>query len=277
MNKPFIWGNNMLGFNNKNEVNEKIKNPPSDDSYSMIPILFTKSNDITIKTLSLTVLDLINQNQIKCDIDLTDSYEVGKKLTPEDMEVMKKITLRIANKGELKTSETMAIRLLKNLNKNKKFNLKSMAKQTNISSIANKFESGLEEYAKAIEKENAFDGENYKDILENGKLTGKGKELKKEWENFQDYLKSQDLTEKYPPESADENSIQILYASCFDIEKDALKIRENNTPLTDFIDKDGFKLLNIIFNNALLNVSHKRKGSGIFYGVNDKYTIPGGG
>lgn len=33
----------MLGFNNKNEVNEKIKNPPSDDSYSMIPILFTKS------------------------------------------------------------------------------------------------------------------------------------------------------------------------------------------------------------------------------------------
>lgn len=277
MNKPFIWGNNMLGFNNKNEVNEKIKNPPSDDSYSMIPILFTKSNDITIKTLSLTVLDLINQNQIKCDIDLTDSYEVGKKLTPEDMEVMKKITLRIANKGELKTSETMVIRLLKNLNKNKKFNLKSMAKQTNISSIANKFESGLEEYAKAIEKENAFDGENYKDILENGKLTGKGKELKKEWENFQDYLKSQDLTEKYPPESADENSIQILYASCFDIEKDALKIRENNTPLTDFIDKDGFKLLNIIFNNALLNVSHKRKGSGIFYGVNDKYTIPGGG
>ena len=266
----------MFGFNNKKEeVDETIKNPPSDDSYSMIPILFTKSNDITIKTLSLTILDLINQNQIKCDIDLNDSYEVGKKLTPEDMEVMKKITLRIVNKGELKTSETMAIRLLKNLNKNKKFNLKSMAKQTNISSIANKFENDLDEYAKAIEKENAYDGENYKDILENDKLTNKGKELKKEWESFQDYLKSQDLTEKYPPESADENSIQIIYASCFDIEKDALKIRENNTPLTDFIDKDGYKLLNIIYNNALLNVSHKRKGSGIFYGVNDKYTIPG--
>ena len=74
-----------------------------------------------------------------------------------------------------------------------------------------------------------------------------------------------------------ENSEQILYGACFDIEKDALSIRENNTPLTDFIDKDGYKLLNIIFNNALRHVSEKRKGDGIFYGVNDKYTIPGGG
>ena len=30
-------------------------------------------------------------------------------------------------------------------------------------------------------------------------------------------------------------------------------------------------------NNALRHVSEKRKGDGIFYGVNDKYTIPGGG
>ena len=85
------------------------------------------------------------------------------------------------------------------------------------------------------------------------------------------------MTEKYPPESVLENSTQVIYGSCFDIEKDVLKIRENNTPLTDFIDKDGYKLLNIIFNNALLNVTEKRKGDGIFYGVNDKYTIPGGG
>ena len=85
------------------------------------------------------------------------------------------------------------------------------------------------------------------------------------------------MTEKYPPESVEENSMQALYGACFDIEKDALNIRENNTPLTDFIDKDGYKLLNIIFNNALRNVNTKRKGTGIFYGVNDKYTIPGGG
>jgi len=85
------------------------------------------------------------------------------------------------------------------------------------------------------------------------------------------------LSEKYPPESVEENSTQIIYGACFGIEKDALALRENNSSLTDFIDKDGFKLLNIIFNNALLNVSHKRKGDGIFYGVNDKYTIPGGG
>ena len=85
------------------------------------------------------------------------------------------------------------------------------------------------------------------------------------------------ITEKYPPESDLENSIQVLYASCFGIEKDALRARENNSSLTDFIDKDGYKLLNIIFNNALLNVTEKRKGDGIFYGVNDKYTIPGGG
>lgn len=267
---------NMLGLNN-NKYDENIKNPPSDDSYPMVSILFSKNNGIGVNALSLTILDLINKDQIKCDIDLDDSHEVGKKLTPQDMEVMKKITLRIANKGELKTSESLAINLLKNMNKNKKFNLKSMAKQGNNSSVANKFENDLMDFAKAIENENGYDGNNYKDILENGKLTSKGKEIKKEWKNFQDYLKSKDLTEKYPPESALENSSQILYASCFDIEKDALGIRENNSPLTDLIDKDGYKLLNIIFNNALLNVSEKRKGDGIFYGVNDKYTIPGGG
>ena len=266
----------MLGLNN-NPVNENIKNPPSDDSYPMVSILFSKNKGIGVNALSLTILDLINNDQIKCDIDLDDSYDVGKKLTPQDMEVMKKITLRIANKGELKTSETLAINLLKNMNKNKKFNLKAMAKQSNNSSIANKFEKDFNEFVKALKNENEYDGENYRDILLNGKLTSKGKDIKKEWKNFQDYLKSNDLTEKYPPESVLENSTQVIYASCFDIEKDSLSIRENNSSLTDFIDKDGYKLFNIIFNNALLNVSEKRKGDGIFYGVNDKYTIPGGG
>lgn len=265
----------MLGLNKK-QVDESIKNPPSDDSYPLIPLLYTKNN-VGVNALSLTVIDLMNQGQIRCDIDLDDSYEVGKKLTPQDMEVMKKITLRIANKGEMKTSETAAINLLKNLNKNKKFNLKAMAKHTNSSSVANKFESDFNDYIKALKNENDFVGENYSDILEDGKLTSKGKEIKKEWKEFENYLKSKDLSEKYPPESVEENSTQIIYGACFGIEKDALALRENNSSLTDFIDKDGFKLLNIIFNNALLNVSHKRKGDGIFYGVNDKYTIPGGG
>lgn len=267
----------MLGLNSKKQYDENIKNPPSDDSYPMISVLFSKNNNLGVNALSLTILDLIDRDQIKCDIDLDGSYEVGKKLTSEDMEVMKKITLRIANKGELKTSQTAAINLLKNMNKNKKFNLKAMAKQTNNSSVANKFEKDLGEFIKALKNENGYDGENYKDILENSKLTGEGKEIKKQWKNFQDYLKSKDLTEKYPPESVEENSVQILYGACFGIEKDALSIRQNNSALTDFIDKDGYKLLNIIFNNALLNVSKKRKGDGIFYGVNDKYTIPGGG
>lgn len=266
----------MLGLNNKTQVDENIRTPPSDDSYPMIQTLFSKNNEISIKTLSLTILELINKGQIKCDIDLDESYEVGKKLAPEDMEIMKKITLRIANKGEMKTSETMAINLLKTMNKNKKFNLKSMAKQSNNTAIANKFAKDLTEFVKSIKNENEFDGKNYKDILENGKLTKEGKDLKKEWKSFHDYLKSKELSEKYPPESIDENSEQILYGACFDIEKEALKLRENNTQLTDFIDKDGYKLLNIIFNNALLNVNEKRKGTGIFYGVNDKYTIPGG-
>lgn len=267
----------MLGLNNKSQDNENIKNPPSDDSYPMVSILYSKNNAPAINALSLTILDLIDQGQIKCDIDLDDSYEVGKKLAPQDMEVMKKITLRLANKGELKTSESLAIKLLKNMNRNKKFNLKAMAKQSNNTSTANKFEDDLDEFFNALKKENEYDGENYRDVLQNAKLTGKGKEIKKEWDGFKDYLKSKDLTEKYPPESVEENSTQILYGACFDIEKDALSIRENNTPLTDFIDKDGYKLLNIIFNNALLNVNKKRKGTGIFYGVNDKYTIPGGG
>ena len=266
----------MLGLN-KNLEDESIRNPPSDDSYPMISILFSNNNRIGVDALSLTILDLIDKNHIRCDIDLENSYEVGKKLTPQDMEVMKKITLRIANKGELKTSETLAINLLKNMNKNKKFNLKAMAKQSNITAIANKFENDFNDFVKALEKENNYDGENYKDILQDAKLTKKGKELRNEWKNFQVYLKSKDLTEKYPPESDEENSRQIIYGSCFDIEKEALIIRENNTQLTEFIDKDGYKLLNIIFNNAFLNVSEKRKGDGIFYGVNDKYTIPGGG
>lgn len=266
----------MLGLN-KGQYDETIKNPPSEDSYPMISILFSKNNNVEVNALSLTILDLINKGQIKCEIDLENSYAVGKKLTPQDMEIMKRITLRIANKGELKTSETSAINLLKNMNKNKKFNLKSMAKQSNNSAIANKFERDFNVFVNALKIENGYDGKNYEDILQDAKLTGKGKEIKKEWKNFQNYLKSNDMTEKYPPESDLENSAQILYASCFDIERDALDIRENNTILTDFIDKDGFKLLNIIFNNALLNVSVKRNGDGIFYGVNDKYTIPGGG
>ena len=265
----------MLGFKSKNVYDENIKNPPSDDSYPIINTLFQNKNEISINILSLTLIDLINQGQIKCEIDLNESYDVGKKLTPEDMEVMKNITLRISNKGELKTSESLAIKLLKTLNKNKKFNLKQMAKQTNNSSIANKFENDFLDFVKAFKKENGFDGKNYRDILEDGKFTNKGKQVKKEWSNFKDYLKSSDLTDKYPPESVEENTMQIIYAACFDIEKDALNSRENNTDITNFIDKDGYKLLNIIFNNALSNVTDKRKGSGIFYGVNDKYTIPG--
>lgn len=266
----------MLGLNS-NQYDENVKNPPSDDSYPMVSILFSKNNGIGVNALSLTILDLINQDQIKCEIDLDESYKVGKKLTPQDMEVMKQLTLRIANKGELKTSETLALNLLKNLNKNKKFNLKAMAKQTNNSSIANKFERDFNDFVDALKNENGYDGENYSDILENSKLTAKGKALKKEWKKFQDYLKSKDLSEKYPPESDEENSCQVLYGACFGIEKDALNFRQNNSVLTDFIDKDGYNLLNIIFNNALLNVTEKRKGDGIFYGVNDKYTIPGGG
>ena len=94
----------MLGLNN-NHYDENIRNPPSDDTYHMVSVLFAKNNNVEANLLSLTVLDLISNDQIKIDIDMRDSYEVGKKLTPQDMEVMKKITLRIANKGELKTSE----------------------------------------------------------------------------------------------------------------------------------------------------------------------------
>ena len=264
----------MLGLGNtKND--ESIKEIPSDDSYPMVSILFSKDNGIDVNALSLTVLDLISRDQIRCDIDLDDSYEVGKKLTPEDMEVMKGITLRIANKGELKTSESATINLLKNLNKGKKFNLKSMAKQTNNHSIANKFERDFNDFIKALKKENAYDGENYSDILNAGKLTDKGKKIKNQWKDYKDYLKSKDLSKKYPPESSEECTAQIIYAACFGVERDALKAREINNSLADFIDKDGYKLLNIIFNNALLNVTEKRKGDGIFYGVNDKYTVPG--
>ena len=49
---------------NKNQYGEAIKNIPSDDSYPMISILFTK-NGVSVNALSLTILDLINKDQIK--------------------------------------------------------------------------------------------------------------------------------------------------------------------------------------------------------------------
>ena len=63
----------MLGIN-KNQYDENIKNPPSDDSYPMISILFAKNNQVSVNALSLTILDLINKDQIKCDVDLDDSF-----------------------------------------------------------------------------------------------------------------------------------------------------------------------------------------------------------
>ncbi len=257
-----------------------IKNPPSDDAYPIVSTVFVNKRfgkrEILVNSLSLTVLNLIKQDQIKCEINWEGSHEVGKKLTETDLEVMKNITLRIANKGELKTSESLAINLLKTMNKSKKFNLKDMLKQSKNSSIADKFEKDFAEFKTALENENGYSPKEYRDILANGKFTDKGKDLQKEWEEYQKYLKSTELTEKYPPESAEENSSQILYGACFNIEKDVLKLRDNDSTLCDFIDKDGYKLLNIIFNNTLSHVSEKHKGNGIFYGVNDKYTIPGG-
>ena len=265
----------IFGFNSSKILdNEKIKNPPDNAPYVIINAVFTRHHEVTVNALSLTVLDLIRKNQIKCDIGLDESYSVGGKLTQDDMEVLKKITLRIANKGELKTSESKAVNLLKSMNKNRKFNLKDMAKKSNTSSIANKFEKDYIEFVNAVKSENNYDCRNYGDILVNGKIS---KDAKTAWKNFQSYLKSDELSLKYPPESNEENDSQIIYAACFDIEKDALKSRQNSSDLTDFIDKDGYKLLNIIFANALSNVTKKRKGDGIFYGINDKYTIPGGG
>ena len=43
-------------------------------------------------------------------------------------------------------------------------------------------------------------------------------------------------------------AIYIMYDNPGIGPKDALDLRENNTAVTDFIDKDGYKLLNIIFN-----------------------------
>ena len=271
----------MLGLNKKNAENENIKNPPSDDSYPIVATLFRNkrlnNREIDIPCLSLTILNLINEGQIKCEIGYDNSYNINGKPNEDDLEVMKNIALRIANKGESKTSESIAINLLKRMNNSKKFNLKDMYKQSKNTTVANNFYKDFHSFKEAVENENNYDSENYKDLLVNGKFSDKGKDIKKQWKTFQEYLKSEELTGKYPPESADENTSQIIYAACFNIEKDASNIRDNNSVVCNFIDKDGYKLLNLIFDNALSNVSEKSKGTGIFYGVNDKYTIPGGG
>ena len=273
--------NGVHMFLKGNSENPNIKNPPSDDAYPIISSLFINKRfndyEITINSLSLTILELISQNQIRCEITRDESYKVGSKLTTDDLDVMKNITLRIASSGELKTSQTKAINLLKKMNKTKKFNFKDMLKFSGKTAIANAFLQDYSEFKNAVESENNYADKNYRDILVNSKLTPEGKELKKQWKNYQDYLISKKLTEKYPPESIEENDAQLIYGACFDIERDAFDLRKNNTELSNFIDKDGYKFLNIIFNNAVSNVSQKRRGNGIFYGVNDKYTIPGGG
>ena len=109
----------MLNFNK--QYDETVKNYPSDDSTPIISTIFANSNRIGVDSLSLTILNLINDGQIKCDIDRDDSYEVNKKLTSQDMEVMKGITLRIANKGELKTSETLAVEKEENISAERSF------------------------------------------------------------------------------------------------------------------------------------------------------------
>ena len=43
-----------------------------------------------------------------------------------------------------------------------------------------------------------------------GEPGGSPFKIQKEWEEYQKYLKSTELTEKYPPESIEENSSQIL-------------------------------------------------------------------
>lgn len=264
-----------------NNIENEIKSIPSSDPFPITATIYANKrfnkHELGLNCLTLTVLDLIMKNQIKCEISWNETHTAGKKITKEDLEVMKNITLRIANKGELKTSETLAINLLKRLNKNKKFTLKDMLNQGKTTPIANKFKEDFMEFKKAIENENEYTSKNYKDILINGKFSDKAKEIKNKWKQYQKYLKSSELSKKYPPEDMGENALQIIYGACFDIEKETLKSRKNDSALTDLIDKDGYKLLNIIFKNILSNASEKRKGDGIFYGVNDKYTIPGGG
>lgn len=255
-----------------------VRMPPGNDEYPIIAALFSngrfKNHEIAVNALSLTILELICKNQIICEIDFDKSHSIAKKLTQQDLEVRKGIRLRISAKGELKTSQSVALNLLKTMNKARKFNLREMLKKSNSKSIAGKFERDFLEFSKAIQSENGYTPKDYKDILENGKLTRKGKDLKRQWKNFQKYLKSGKLTEKYPPQSVEENSSQIIYAACFDIEKEALSHRENNSPLTNFIDKDGYKMLNVIFANALSNVPEKRKWDGSFHGLTDKYVMP---
>jgi hypothetical protein len=252
---------------------ENITQPPSDDAYAVVSTLFTnkrfKDHEIAINSLSLAVIDLISKGQIKCEISHDESHEVKSKLTSDDLEVMKSITLRIANSGELKTSETKAINLLKKMNKSKKFNLKDMLKLSAKTAIANAFGEDYEEFRNALESENGYSSTEYRDILKNSKLTTEGKDLKRKWKDYQNYLKSDS--------SSDDLDVKLIYGACFDIEREVLDSKENCTSLSDFIDKDGYKFLNIIFNKAASNVSEKRRGDGIFYGVNDKYTIPGGG
>lgn len=262
-------------------MNVKQNIPPSNDAYPIIAALFTdkhfSKHEINVNSLSITILELIKNNQIKCEIPKPQSHKIGKKINENDMEIMKNITFRISRNGELKTSQTSAMNLLKTMNKTKKFTLKDMFKKSNNAHIANRFKTDFNEFKKSVEKENNYTSKNYRNFLENGRYTKKGKEIKKEWKNYKNYLKSKELTEKYPPKYGDENLSQLIYGACFNIEKETLAIRENNTPLSNFIDIDGYKMLNTIFKNTLSNASEKKKGDGIFYDINDKYTIPGGG
>ena len=245
-----------------------LNSPPSDDSYQVVNALFSKGffNDyeMSVNSLSLTVLELIRKGYIKVDIDCDESYSIGKKIKDKDLKVMNAINFRITSKsGDLKTSEVIATSMLKTVNKSKKFNLKSMYNQIKTTSIANKFKSDYLKYVRILEGENDYSSKEYKDILAESTLSDKGKDLKRQWKDYCKYLKSEKC-----------DDFQLICACCFNIERD---VECGDSQLSDFINKDGYKMLNVIFKKALSNAREKSKGDGIFYDINDKYTIPGGG
>lgn len=226
---------------------------PSDDSFPIVEALFySRNHQLSTHSLSLTILELIKEDVIIVDVGENDDLMVA-------------LSFRITNRKTDSLSQKLALDILKSISNSKKFTLKDLYKKIKNPVIAKKFGQLFLKFQKALASENNYSS-NYKNILQDKKLTNEGKNLKKDWKAFKNYLTS----------DAGINDENIMYSACFGVCKNITKNKTSDTQLFEFVKHDGYELLNKIFSEAISNIKTK-KGDGLFWDINDKYTIPGGG
>ena len=267
---------------------------PDNETYSLVNLLFQnklfKSKEINSNSLTISCLNLIDVGRINLtfndeieSIQLSKNPILKKGQIKKELEIMKNIQLRINSKEmkKLNQRDQTILKMFKDINKNHEFDLKSMYEKISKKEVSINFAKYFNDYAKAIERENKYTPDNYKDIIKDGEFTLKGNELNKEWKEFKNDLKSNKSFYKI------DNEMEIfdkylIYGRCFEMERDVMKNIEKANPQYDsslytFLKYDGADLLKMIFDKGLSNSKIERKGDGSVPVGNSKYFVPGFG